>query len=125
MLYWLILWSCAVQSLGEDIRTTGQSAVDQVKGATKPYGDAAADKTQAARDSLTSSNQATTGSKGISGPGSVSGADHFGAALLLYCSASLSPTSGYDDVSQALACTADCKQRPPLFKSWLHALWQV
>lgn len=46
--------------------------MDQVRGATQPYADAAADKTQAAKDSLTSS-QGTTGTKGISGPGSVSG----------------------------------------------------
>ena len=62
-----------VQSLPEDIKATGQSAVDQVRGTAQPYTDAAADKAQAAKDSLTS-NQSTTGSKGISGPGSVSGA---------------------------------------------------
>ena len=43
-----------VQSLPEDIKATGQSAVDQVRGAAQPY-------------------TGTVGNKGISGPGSVSG----------------------------------------------------
>ena len=64
--------SCIVQSLAEDVKTAGQRAVDNVKGATKPYTVAAANKTQAAKDAMTP-DQGQTGSKSFSGPGSTSG----------------------------------------------------
>lgn len=67
------------QAAADNVKAAGQTVIDaaaqgtqSAQDAAQPYADAAKDKAQSAKDTLTP-NQGTSGTRGLSGPGSASG----------------------------------------------------